>query len=319
MLGSAILIAVLATGAAGAAEEQYPTKPVRLLVPFPPGAASDFLARVMAQQMTDLYGQQVVVDNRPGAGGLIGSQIIGKSNADGYTIGLVGQPHLSNVLIRDPIPYDPIKEFSSISMVAVLPNVVVIGNGVPAANLKELIAVARSKPGQYNFGSAGVGSSSHLAAEMFVAAAGIKAVHVPFKLIPDIYAEMVNGRVQFYVFPLPAAMPMLKDSRLKAVAVGTPKRAVALPNVPTTAEAGLPQYQSESWFGFVAPAGTSRRIIAKLNADTIKILQKQEVRARFQAQGAEPSYGTPEEFLKVQRDEYVRLAKLVKDLNIRVQ
>jgi tripartite-type tricarboxylate transporter receptor subunit TctC len=154
---------------------------------------------------------------------------------------------------------------------------------------------------------------------MFVAAAGIKAVHVPFKLIPDIYAEMVNGRVQFYVFPLPAAMPMLKDSRLKAVAVGTPKRAVALPNVPTTAEAGLPQYQSESWFGFVAPAGTSRRIIAKLNADTIKILQKQEVRARFQAQGAEPSYGTPEEFLKVQRDEYVRLAKLVKDLNIRVQ
>jgi tripartite-type tricarboxylate transporter receptor subunit TctC len=302
-----------------AGAQDYPTKPVRLLVPFPPGTASDFLARVMGQHLGEMYGQQVVVDNRPGAGGFIGSQIIGKSNPDGYTMGLIGQPHLSNVLIREPRPYDPIKEFDSVSLVAVLPNVVVVGNGVPAANLKELVALARSKPGQLNFGSAGVGSSSHLAAEMFVAAADIKAVHVPFKLVPDIYVEMVNGRIQFYVFPLPAAMPMLKDARLKAVAVGTPKRAVALPNVPTTAEAGMPQYASESWFGFVVPARTPKKLIARLNADTIKVLQKQEVRNRFQAQGAEASYGTPEQFVSLQREEYGRLAKLVKELNIRVQ
>jgi tripartite-type tricarboxylate transporter receptor subunit TctC len=311
------LIAVFAVHARAA--ETYPTKPIRLVVPFPPGAASDFLARAVGQQLGEMYGQQVIVDNRPGAGGLIGSQIIAKANPDGYTIGLVGQPHLSNVLMRDPMPYDPLKEFESVTLVASLPNVVVIGNAVPAKSVTELIALAKQKPGQLNFGSAGVGSSSHLAAEMFVAAAGIKSVHVPFKLFSDVFAEMVAGRIHFYVFPLPAAMPMLKDPRLKAVAVGTPKRAVALPDVPTTAEAGLPQYQSDSWFGFVTPKGVPKHIIAKLNADTIRVLQRQDIRERLQRQGAEPSFGTPAEFQKLQRDEYTRLAKLIKELGIKVQ
>ena len=318
-LGCTLFAAVFAAAGAAGAAEQYPTKPIRVMVPFPPGAASDFLARVVGARMAEVYGQQAVVDNRPGAGGLIGSQIVAKAIPDGYTLGLVGQPHLSNTLLRDPHPYDPLKDFASVTLVAVIPNVIVLGNGVPATNVKELIALARAKPGQLNFGSAGVGSSSHLAGEMMVGAAGIKAVHVPFKTLGDIFAEMIAGRVHFYVFPLPAVMPMLKEGRLKAIATATPKRTPSLPNVPTTAEAGFGEYQSESWFGFVTPAGVPKPLIAKLNADFARMLQEPAMRERFQQGGAEARFGTPGEFHALQRDEYQRLAKLIKDLGIRVQ
>jgi len=315
----AVFLAVLcAAGAAGAAE-QYPVRPIRMLVPFPAGAASDFLARVLGARMSEVYGQQVVVDNRPGAGGLIGSQIVARAAPDGYTLSMVGQPHLSNTLLRDPRPYDPLKDYASVTLVAIIPNVIVLGNGVPAANVGELIALAKAKPGQLNFGSAGVGSSSHLAGEMMVAAAGIKAVHVPFKSIPDIFAEMIAGRIHFYVFPMPAVMPMLKEGRLKPLAVATKKRVPALPAVPTTAEAGFGQYQSESWFGIVTPAGVPKRLIAKLNADVIKVLQEAGTRDRFQQQGADANYSTPAQFHDLQRDEYQRLGKLIKDLGIKVQ
>ena len=232
---------------------------------------------------------------------------------------MIGQPQLSNTLLRDPHPYDPLKDFASVTLVAVIPNVIVLGSGVQVASVKELIALAKSKPGQLNFGSAGVGSSSHLAGEMLVGAAGIKAVHVPFKTISDIFAEMIAGRVHFYVFPLPAAMPMLKEGRLRPLAVATKKRSAALPNVPTTAEAGFAEYLSESWFGYVTPAGVPKRLINKLNADIIKTLQQPDVRERFQQQGAEASYGTPEQFHDLQRDEYARLGKLIQELGIKVQ
>jgi tripartite-type tricarboxylate transporter receptor subunit TctC len=316
---AASVVAMGMAGAAAAAEQKYPVRPVRMLVPFPAGSASDFLARVVSTRMSEVYGQQMVVDNRPGAGGLIGSQIVARSAPDGYTLSMVGQPHLSNTLLRDPHPYDPLKEYASVTLVAVIPNVIVLGNGVPAANVTELIALAKAKPGQLNFGSAGVGSSSHLAGEMMVAAAGIKAVHVPFKTIGDIFAEMIAGRVHFYVFPMPAVMPMLKEGRLKPLAVATQKRAPALPSVPTTAEAGFGQYQSESWFGIVTPAGVSKQLITKINADIIRMLQEPATRDRFTQQGAEASYGTPAQFHKLQADEYDRLGKLIKNLGIKVQ
>lgn len=302
---------------AAAAQQQFPTKPIRLVVPFPPGAASDFLARVLGQKLGDIYGQQTVVDNRPGAGGLIGSQIVLKGAGDGYTLGIVGQPHLTNTLIRAPKPYDAFKDFTSVGMVASIPNVIVIGNGVPVKNVSELIALAKAKPGTLNFGSAGVGSSSHLAGELFVGAANIKTVHVPFKSLADVFSEMIAGRVHFYVFPLPAAMPMLKEGRLKPIAVATPKRAAALPDVPTTAEAGLPQYQSDSWFGIVAPAGVPKQIVAKLNGDMVKVLKDRDTFERFEKQGAEPAPGTPEAFHKLQVEEFARISKLVKSLGIK--
>ena len=314
-----LLLALLCVAGTAPAAEQYPVRPMRMLVPLPAGAASDFLARVVSQRLSEVYGQQMVVGNRPGAGGLIGSQIVAKAAPDGYTLSMIGQPHLSNTLLRDPRPYDPLKEYASVTLVAIIPNVIVLGNGVPAANVTELIALAKAKPGQLNFGSAGVGSSSHLAGEMMVAAAGIKAVHVPFKSIPDIFAEMIAGRVHFYVFPMPAVMPMLKEGRLRPLAVATKKRAPALPSVPTTAEAGFGQYQSESWFGVVTPAAVPKRLITQLNADIIKVLQEQGIRDRFQQQGAEASYGTPEQFHALQREEYTRLGRLIKDLGIKVQ
>lgn len=320
LLKCTIIVAGIVLAAANAyAAESFPTKPIRVVVPFPPGAASDFLARVVGQRLSEAYGQQVVIDNRPGAGGFIGSQIIGKSNPDGYTIGLVGQPHLTNVLLREKKPYDPFRDFSSISLVASIPNVVVLGNGVAAANLGELIALAKSRPGALNFGSAGVGSSSHLAAELFISAAGIKVAHVPFKSLSDVFSEMLAGRIHFYVFPLSAAMPMLKDGRLRALAVATPKRAYALPNVPTTAEAGWPQFQSDSWFGFIAPGAVPKKIIARLNTSVVKILDQQDVREQFLKGGSEPASGPPEHFLKLQRSEYARIGKLVQDLGIKVQ
>lgn len=313
----AVMVGCALPLAANAQQQQFPSKPIRMVVPFPPGAASDFLARTVGQKLTEIYGQQVVTDNRPGAGGLIGSQIVLKAAPDGYTMALVGQPQISNALIHHPKPYDPLKDFTAVSLVATLPNVVVIGNGVPVKNVTELIALAKAKPGTLNFGSAGVGSSSHLAAAMLVSAADIKVVHVPFKTLADIFTEMLAGRVHFYVFPLPAAMPMLRDGKLKAIAVATARRAVALPGVPTTAESGFPQYQSESWFGIIAPAGVPKQIVARFNADTVKVLQDPDIRERFLKQGAEPRFSSPEQFQKMQSDEYVRLAKLIKDIGMK--
>src|SRR4051812_48749047 len=218
-----LLVAGSAIATAAIAAEAYPTKPIRLVVPFPPGAASDFLARTLGQKLNELYAQQVVIDNRPGAGGVVGSTLVAKSVPDGYTLGMVGQPHLMQPLLQREPPYRPIDDIVFVTQVASLPNVLVVSPQLPVKSVADVIALAKSKPGTLNFGSAGIGSSSHIAGEALKAAAGIDIVHVPFKLLPDIFAEMLAGRVQLYMFPLPAVMPMLKDSKLHVVAVGTPQ------------------------------------------------------------------------------------------------
>jgi len=314
-----MLLVIVVPPLGALAADDFPSKPLRLLVPFPPGTASDFLARVMQQKLTETFQQQVVIDNRPGAGGLLGSQIAQKSAPDGYTFALVGQPHITNILIRKDRPYDPIKDFIAVSEVATMPNVLVIGTGVAAKSVPELIALAKAKAGQLNFGSAGIGSSSHLAAAMFNQAAGINAVHVPFKLIPDIFAEMLAGRLHYYVFPLPAAFPMLRDGKLRALAVATPKRAYALPDVPTMAEAGLPQYQSDSWFGFIMPAGAPKSIVDRIASEAVKIVGTADTRERFLKQGAEPRAAGADAFAKLMREENARLAKVVREAGVTPQ
>ncbi|MGZ8267647.1 MAG: Bug family tripartite tricarboxylate transporter substrate binding protein, partial [Burkholderiales bacterium] len=209
--------------------QTYPNRPIRMVVPFPPGAASDFLARVLGQKLGEAWGQQIVVDNRPGAGGLIGGTVVARANPDGYTIALIGQPHLTAYLLSRTPPWDPFSDFTHIGAVASMPNVAVVGPGLPVNTLSELISQVKAKPGYFNFGSAGVGSSSHLAGEMFNAAASLKAVHVPFKLLGDALAEMFGGRVHYYLFPLPAAMPSLREGKLKPIATGGAKRTIALP------------------------------------------------------------------------------------------
>jgi tripartite-type tricarboxylate transporter receptor subunit TctC len=313
------VIAGLAVTAAVSAAEKYPDRPIRMVVPFPPGAASDFLARTVGQKLGELYGQQVVVDNRPGAGGIIGSTIIAKAAPDGYTLGVIGQPHIVNALLQKDSAYRPIEDVATITLLAVLPNVVVVSPSLQVKTLADLVALAKAKPGQLNFGSAGVGSSSHLAGELFKSATGVNVVHVPFKQLSDVFTEMLAGRVHYYVFPLPAVMPMLRDGKLRPIAVATAKRAVSLPDVPTSAESGVPAYISESWFGAVAPAKTPRTIVNKLNADMVNILKGQDTRERFQRQGAEPVYGTPEEFQALMKSEYARFQKLVRDAGIKAQ
>jgi tripartite-type tricarboxylate transporter receptor subunit TctC len=313
------IAAATCTAAALAAEQPYPTRPVRMVVPFPPGAASDFLARVLGQKLGDSWGQQIVVDNRPGAGGLIGGTVVAKASPDGYTIALIGQPHLTAYLLSKTPPWDPFKDFTHIGAVASMPNVAVIGPGLPVGSLTELLTQVKAKPGYFNFGSAGIGSSSHLAGEMFNAAAGLKSVHVPFKLLGDAIAEMYGGRVHYYLFPLPAVMPVLREGKLKPIATGGRTRTVALPQVPTMSEAGLPGFVSETYFGILAPAGLPKSIVSRINADTVKFLATDEIRQRYQQNGAEPMPSTPDEFYKIQTAEFGRVKKVIQDIGLKPQ
>lgn len=313
-------IALTGLPLAGAANAQnYPARPIRMVVPFPPGAASDFLARVLGQKLGEAWSQQIVVDNRPGAGGLIGGTVVAKASADGYTIALIGQPHLTATLLSKNPPWDPLKDFAHIGLVASMPNVAVVGPGLQVNSLSELIAQVKAKPGYYNVGSAGVGSSSHLAAEMFNAAAGLKAVHVPFKLLGDVLAEMYGGRVHYYLFPLPAIMPALRDGKLKPIATGGRARTIALPEVPTMSAAGLPGFVSETYFGLLGPAGIPKPIVARINVESARLLKTDDIRNRFQQNGAEPASSTPEGFYKVQEDEYLRVKKILQDIGLKPQ
>lgn len=305
------------TLAAPAPAQDYPARPVRMVVPFPPGAASDFLARVLGQKLGETWGQQVVVDNRPGAGGLIGGTLVAHASPDGYTIALIGQPHLTAALLSKQPPWDPLKDFSHIGLVASMPNVLTVGPGFQVNTLSDLITQVKAKPGYYNVGSAGMGSSSHLAAEMFNSAAGLKSVHVPFKLIGDIIAEMYGGRVHYYLFPLPAVMPVLKEGKIRAIATGGRARSVALPQVPTMSEAGLPGFVSETYFGLLGPKGMSKKAIARINADTVKHLKSDDLKTRFQNGGADAASSTPEGFYQIQQAENERVKKIIRDIGLK--
>ena len=299
--------------------QAWPSKPLRLIVPFTAGAASDVLGRIVAQRFSEIWGQQVVIDNRPGAGGLIGSDLTRQGAPDGYTLAMVGQPHLSNVLLREDKPYDPLKDFTAISLVGSTHNVIVLGKGIEAKTIPELIAIARAKPGALNYGSAGVGSSSHLAGALFASKAKIDVVHVPFRIGADSRSALIAGTIHYYVYPLPAIVGMLRAGTLRALAVGSPKRAEALPDVQTSAEAGFGEYRSESWFGLIAPRGLPRQLVMRINADTAKVLQEPATREKIVQQGATPGFGSPEHFDKMQRDEYNELALLIKQIGMKVQ
>jgi tripartite-type tricarboxylate transporter receptor subunit TctC len=315
-----LLIPVLGAAAGVAlAQDKWPSKPVRLIVPFTSGSASDVLGRIVGQRLGDIYGQQIVVDNRPGAGGLIGSELTRQAAPDGYTLAMIGQPHLSNVLLRNDKPYDPLKDFAAISLVGTTPNVIVLGKGVDVKTIPELIALAKSKPGSLNYGSAGVGSSSHLAGAMFASKAKIDVVHVPFRQGADSRSALITGAIHYYIYPLPAIMTMIKAGTLKGLAIASTKRAEALPDLPTSAEAGFPQYISESWFGVIAPRALPRRLVTRINADIVSVLKEPATRQKFALQGAEPGFGPPEHFDKMQRDEYADLGALIKEIGMKAQ
>lgn len=314
-LGIAALLA-----AANVAAQQYPSRPIRLVVPFPPGTASDFLGRTIGAALTDMYKVQVVVDNRPGAGGLVGTPIVLQATPDGHTIGLFGSPYLTAPMLQKKAPYDPFRDGAPLTQVAGIPNIVGVSNTVPAKTLQEFIAYAKARPGQLNYASVGVGSIAHFGGEIVARAAGLQTVHVPYKILADGWSDLFSGRTHFFVFAAPAAVPMVKDGRVRAIAVTTPKRIPALPDVPTVAEAGLPAAEHTAWFGMFAPAGTPKSLINKLAADLNLILREAQTKQRFLTQGADPiDYSSPDAFMKLLRSENVRFAKLVKEANIQPQ
>jgi len=313
-LGS--LFAALAIGASA---QPYPTKPIRLVVPFPAGGTTDVLARAAAQKLTETLGQPVVVDNRPGAGGNIGAELVAKSPPDGYTLlmGTVGT-HAINPSLYPKMPYDHVRDFVPVILVAGVPNVLVINPALPVNSVQELIAYAKANPGKLNFASSGNGTSIHLSGELFKTMAGVQITHVPYKGSAPALQDLVGGQVQLMFDNLPSALALIKGGRLKALAVTSKERAPALPDVPTMTESGLPGFEASSWFGLLAPAGTPQPVVAKLNAEIAKWLASPEAKEKLLAQGANAAGGTPEDFTRHIAAETAKWQKVVKESGAKV-
>ena len=317
-----ILVGIAAfafTMAAGAQAPAYPTKPIRLVVPFPPAGATDLIARAVAQKLGEVWGQSVVVDNRPGAGGNIGTELVAKAAPDGYTLemGTVGT-HAINASLYAKIPFDHVKDFAPVILVAGVPNVLVVNPAVPANSVQELIAYAKANPGKLNFASSGAGTSIHLSGELFKVMAGVQMTHVPYKGSAPALQDLLGGQVQLMFDNLPPSLPQIKAGRLRALAVTSATRAPALPDVPTIAESGLPGFEASSWFGILAPAGTPPAIVAKINAEVAKWLASPEGKEKLASIGANAAGGSPEDFAQHIQVETAKWAKVVKESGAKV-
>jgi tripartite-type tricarboxylate transporter receptor subunit TctC len=314
------LLAVLFALAAFAAHGQpYPSKPIRWVVPFPPGGSTDLLARVVGAKLTEEWGQQVVVENRGGAGGTLGAAEAAKAAPDGYTL-LMGAIHHTIAHTAYPkLSYDFGKDFAPISVVAIVPNVVVVNAQLPVKNARELIAHAKANPGKLSYASAGMGTAHHLIGELFGQQAGVNILHVPYKGSGPAVTDLVGGQVHMMFDTVPPALPHIKSGKLRPLAVTTAKRSVALPDVPTLAEAALPGFEVTTWFGALAPAKTPAEIITKLHGAIVKILAMADVQKRLLEAGAEPVGSTPSEMETQIRREMERYGKIVRQANITVQ
>jgi tripartite-type tricarboxylate transporter receptor subunit TctC len=298
------------------AADTYPSRPIRMIVAYPPGGGTDQVGRVMADQLSQTLGQNVVVDNRGGATGNIGTELAARAVPDGYTL-LMGNvaPNAVNVSLFKKLGFDPVRDFAPVSLVAVTPNILVTNPSIPVKTVKELIAYAKAKPGALNFPSAGVGSSSHLAGEMLKSMTGISMVHIPFKGGGPALVAVIAGEVQIMFATMPAAMPHVKSGKVKPVAVTTAKRSQAMPDLPTIAESGVKGYEASTWYGLLAPARTPQAIVTRLHGDTVKILAG-PTRQRLEVQGFEPEGGTPAEFTAYIKSEIIKWAKVIKDAGI---
>jgi len=312
----AYLAALCVVSGVAQAADTYPSRPIRMIVAYPPGGGTDQVGRVMADQLSQTLGQNVVVDNRGGATGNIGTELAARAVPDGYTL-LMGNvaPNAVNVSLFKKLGFDPVRDFAPVSLVAVTPNILVTNPSIPVKTVKELIAYAKAKPGALNFPSAGVGSSSHLAGEMLKSMTGISMVHIPFKGGGPALVAVIAGEVQIMFATMPAAMPHVKSGKVKPVAVTTAKRSQAMPDLPTIAESGVKGYEASTWYGLLAPARTPQAIVTRLHGDTVKILAG-PTRQRLEVQGFEPEGGTPAEFTAYIKSEIIKWAKVIKDAGI---
>lgn len=299
--------------------QSYPVKPIRWIVTFPPGGPTDVIARAVGAKLTEAWGQQVVIDNRAGAGGIIGTELAAKSAADGYTLLFGTSSGLSvNPALNSTLPYDPERDFAPVSLLVINPQILVVNIAVPVNSLKELIALAKSKPGQLNYGSVGRGSPNHLGMELLKSLAGIEIVHVPYKGTAPAVTDLMAGQVQLLFNSMPSVLPLVKSGKLRGLAVGSAQRSPAAPEIPTVAEAGVPGFEYVTWYGMFAPARTPAMIVAKLNAQVVKILAGPEMAQRLASQGAEPRSSTPAELALFMRVETERWRKVIKSAGIRI-
>ncbi len=290
-----------------------------MIVPFPPAGATDVVGRIVAQKLTERLGQSVVVENRPGAGGTIGSDLVAKSAPDGYTILMATSSTHSIGPVLQKLPYDPIRDFAAITHVANVPNVLVVSPKLPVASVKELVAYAKAQPGKLNFASSGVGTIVHLNAELFKMLTGVDMVHVPYKGTALSIPDVANGNIAMLFDSLASVMPHVKAGNVRPLAVNAPQRSPLLPEVPTLAEAGLPAFDRYTWFGMFAPAGTPPEIVRRLQAEVAAALKAPDLRERFDAVGAEPVGSTPEQFVERIRSDSVKWAEVIKAGNVKVQ
>ena len=298
--------------------QTYPAKTIRWVAPFPPGGTTDIVARAVAQKLSESFGQQVVIDNRPGAGGNIAAEIVAKAPPDGYTV-LTAFPGLAiNPSLYSKMTYDPLKDLAPVVLISAAPLLLVTHPSLPTKTVKDLIALAKSRPGELNFPSAGNGSSSHLGGELFKSMAQVNVVHVPYKGSNQAIIDLIAGRLSFFVNPMPEMIPFVQSGKLRALAVTSAKRSHVMPELPTVAEAALPGYEIVTWNGIMAPAGTPREIVTRLNSEVVRLLRTTDLKGNLEGQGLFIIGASPEEFAKHLRAETDKWAKVVKAAGARV-
>ena len=324
MIARRILVAALCTvaalHAATAMAQTWPTKPIRLMVPFPPGGSTDIVARIVAQKLGERLGQSIVIENRGGAGGTLGTTTVAKSAPDGYNLGIAStSTHVVAPGVYARLEYDPVKDFAPISLIAVSPYLLVVNPGVPAKSLQELVALAKQQPGKLNYASAGVGSTTHLSMEMLKSVSNTFMLHIPYSGNGPAGTAVVAGQVEILFGSLPALLPHAKSGRVRALAVGTPKRSPSLPDVPTVSESGYPGFDASLWLAFMAPAGTPQPIIVRLHKEIAAVIATPSTREALDRAGAEPLTSTPDELAALIRDGLPKYAKVIKTAGVKAE
>jgi tripartite-type tricarboxylate transporter receptor subunit TctC len=312
-----VLSIALAAFCAPSAAQDYPSRPIRLLVGFAPGGAADILGRITAQGLSDALGEQVVVDNRPGAGGLIATEIAARANSDGYTLLFTSPPHAINAALYRKAKYDPVKDFEPVIQVVATALVLTVNAGSPFKSVRDLVGYAKSNPGKLSYGSGGSGATGHLAMELLKSVTGTDIVHIPYKGTGPVMTDLIGGQIHMTIGSAAPTIPQVKAGKLRALAVTSKTRSSVLPDVPTVAESGFPAYEVTQWFGILAPAGTPKAIIGRLNQAMQQALKQPEVRSRYLASSAEPVGGSPEVLRTVIAQEVAKWPQLVRALDLK--
>ncbi len=311
---------LLCCGIATAMAQPYPSKPVRMVMPFPPGGPTDILGRLIGQKLTEAWGQNVIIDNRPGGAGMIGAVVAVKSPPDGYTLFLGGVTTLSIApFLHKDMPYDPLRDFIPITQTSIQPIMLMTHPSLPVRTVKEYVALARAKPGQINYATSGQGGSGHLAGELFRSHARINIIHVPYRGAPPALTDLMAGQVQSLFGTMLASVPSIRIGKIRGIAITGPQRSGAVPDVPTFAEAGYPEYEASSWNGILVPAGTPAAIVAKLNTDLVKVLKTPNVLERLAADGSVAVGNSAQEFAAFIKSEQVKWGKVVREANVRIE